>query len=98
MLHALAASGSRFQREIWWCYGARNGREHPFAAEVRELLGRLPWSHSFVAYSEPEDADQPGKDYDVSGHLDLSSIAAARHSENGGLLFMWARRFPFGPD
>ena len=74
MLHALAASGEDSLREIWWCYGARNGREHPFAAEVRSLLGRLPCSHSFVAYSEPEDADQPGRDYDVSGHLSLSSL------------------------
>ena len=30
MLHALAAEAS--PREIWWLYGARNGREHPFAA------------------------------------------------------------------
>ena len=40
MLHALAAEAST--REIWWLYGARNGREHPFAAEARELLKRLP--------------------------------------------------------
>ena len=33
MLHALAAKQSR--REIWWIHGARNGGEHPFAAEVR---------------------------------------------------------------
>ena len=74
MLHALAASGEDSLREIWWCYGARNGREHPFAAEVRGLLGRLPCNHSFVAYSDPEDADLPGKDYDVSGRLSLSSL------------------------
>ena len=32
MLHALAAEQS--PREIWWLHGARNGGEHPFAAEV----------------------------------------------------------------
>ncbi|MBV8070286.1 MAG: MOSC domain-containing protein, partial [Acidobacteriaceae bacterium] len=36
MLHALAAAGSA--QEIWWLYGARNGDEHPFARESRELV------------------------------------------------------------
>jgi len=46
MLHALAAETS--QREVWWLYGARRGREHPFAQEVRTLLktiGPRPQSH-----------------------------------------------------
>ena len=33
MLHALAAEAST--REIWWLYGTRSGREHPFAEETR---------------------------------------------------------------
>ena len=40
MLHALAAEAS--PREIWWLHGARNGGEHPFAAEARALLKPLP--------------------------------------------------------
>jgi ferredoxin-NADP reductase/MOSC domain-containing protein YiiM/ferredoxin len=75
MLHSLAAAASG--REIWWCYGARSGREHPFAAEVKELLARLPNSRSLVAYSRPEEADLPGRDYDVSGHLSLSLLREA---------------------
>ncbi|MGO9436281.1 MAG: MOSC domain-containing protein [Terracidiphilus sp.] len=74
MLHWLADSAANSMREVWWCYGTRNGTEHPFAAEVRALLSGLPHSHSVVAYSKPEDADQSGKDFDVSGHLDLSSL------------------------
>jgi MOSC domain-containing protein YiiM len=35
MLHALAAEASA--RDIWWLYGTRNGREHPFAEETRGL-------------------------------------------------------------
>ena len=35
MLQALAQEHS--DREIWWLHGARNGREHPFAAEARAL-------------------------------------------------------------
>jgi ferredoxin-NADP reductase/MOSC domain-containing protein YiiM len=74
MLHTLAATSANFTRAIWWCYGARNGREHPFAAETRDLLKVLPQSRSIVAYSKPVSEDQLGKDYDVAGHLDLSSL------------------------
>ena len=66
MLHALAAMHS--MREVWWCYGARNRKEHPFAMEARELLATLPRSRSFIAYSKPEEGDQRGKDYDAPGH------------------------------
>jgi ferredoxin-NADP reductase/MOSC domain-containing protein YiiM/ferredoxin len=74
MLHSLADGAANSMREVWWCYGTRNGTEHPFAAEVRAVLSGLPRSHSFVAYSKPEDGDQSGKDYDVSGRLNLSSL------------------------
>ncbi len=74
MLHWLATTGMDSKREVWWFYGARNGREHPFAAEVRALLKELPVSHAFVVYSKPDDADRQGLDYDASGHLDLSTL------------------------
>ena len=71
MLHALAQDTANDARAVWWCYGARNGAEHPFAMEARGLLSSLPLSHSLVAYSKPREADRQGKDYDVSGHLTL---------------------------
>lgn len=74
MLHAIAAATENAMREVWWCYGARNGREHPFADEVRKVLSRLPNSHSFVAYSKPEDEDRQGEHYDALGRLDLPSL------------------------
>lgn len=74
MLHALAADDQDGKREVWWCYGTRNGREHPFAAEVRSLINGRPRFHSFIAYSRPEDADQIGKDYDASGHLKVETL------------------------
>ena len=72
MLHSIATAGARSTREIWWCYGARSGKEHPFAAEVRNLLDVLPHGHSLIAYSQPDQADRPGKDYDTPGQLNLS--------------------------
>jgi ferredoxin-NADP reductase/MOSC domain-containing protein YiiM/ferredoxin len=74
MLHSLVEARANSSRDIWWCYGARNGKEHPFAAEVRSLLKDLPQGHSIVVYSQPEDADQQGRDYDAKGHLSLSLL------------------------
>ena len=46
MLHALAAT--RSARRVVWLYAARDGRHHPFAAEVRALMRALPHARSFV--------------------------------------------------
>ena len=72
MLHSIKGTG--LAQEIWWCYGVRNGKEHPFAAEARGLLDSLPHGHSFVMYSQPAERDQAGRDYDAAGHLSLSAL------------------------
>jgi hypothetical protein len=41
-----------------WLYGARNALEHPFADEVRTLLGRPPNVHACVCYSQPGPHDR----------------------------------------
>ena len=68
MLHALADTDST--REIWWLHGARNSAEHPFAAEVQELLRRLPHAHSDICYSAPLSTDRIGQDFTHRGRLD----------------------------
>ncbi|MEV6212974.1 MOSC and FAD-binding oxidoreductase domain-containing protein [Kitasatospora sp. NPDC051914] len=65
MLHALAAA--RPGREVWWLHGARNGADHPFAAETRRLLQRLPRSHVRICYSRPRPEDRQGADYGRPG-------------------------------
>jgi ferredoxin-NADP reductase/MOSC domain-containing protein YiiM len=72
MLHALAAEGSL--REVWWLYGARRGREHPFAQEARTLLKSLARGHSHIRYSSPDPEDRPGVDFDVDGRLDIGVL------------------------
>ena len=74
MLHALAAEAS--PREVWWIYGARDGGEHPFAAETRTLLEALPRSHSHICYSSPGPADRPALDFDAPGRLDVRALQA----------------------
>jgi MOSC domain-containing protein YiiM/ferredoxin-NADP reductase len=46
MLHALVDEHS--DRQVWWLHGARDGREHPFAAESRALLASLPNAHAHL--------------------------------------------------
>jgi ferredoxin-NADP reductase/MOSC domain-containing protein YiiM len=67
MLHTLVATGST--REVWWLYGARDGRDHPFARECNELLRQLPRSCRYIVYSQPSASAADG-DFDARGHLD----------------------------
>jgi ferredoxin-NADP reductase len=68
-LHALAATAS--PSEVWWIYGARNGGEHPFAAETRALLEVLPRRHNHICYSAPGPADRASVDFDTTGRLGM---------------------------
>jgi ferredoxin-NADP reductase/MOSC domain-containing protein YiiM/ferredoxin len=73
MLQALAQE--RSDREIWWLHGARNGREHSFAAEARALLASLPNARAHVYYSRPAPNDLKGRDFDSAGRLTASLLA-----------------------
>jgi ferredoxin-NADP reductase len=81
MLHALAASAS--PREIWWLFGARNGREHPFARETGDLLKALAHSHHHIRYSAPDPKDRLGVDYDAPGRLNLHALQELDLPRNG---------------
>jgi ferredoxin-NADP reductase/MOSC domain-containing protein YiiM len=81
MLQALAAEGS--MRDVWWLHGTRNGREHAFAAEVRELLAGLAHHHSHVCYSTPDPGDRPSADFDSAGHLDLRLLQQLNLPQDG---------------
>jgi ferredoxin-NADP reductase/MOSC domain-containing protein YiiM len=72
MLHALAATAST--REIWWLYGTRNGREHPFAEETLGLLNAIAHRHSYVCYSAPGPGDRPHVDFDAPGRLNMRAL------------------------
>ena len=82
MLYALATEAS--QREVWWIYGARNRKEHPFAEESRSLLKHLPRGRSYILYSSPSATDEVGVDFDASGHIGvalLEKIGVPRNSD-----------------
>ncbi len=73
MLHALASE--RSPRDVWWLFGARDGDEHPFREESRELLRSLPRAHGHVRYSRPQPEDRLGSDYDAAGRLSVAALA-----------------------
>jgi ferredoxin-NADP reductase len=58
MLYQLANEKS--EREVWWLYGARGPREHPFAAEAHTLLTSLPHAREHVFYSAATPAERAG--------------------------------------
>jgi MOSC domain-containing protein YiiM/ferredoxin-NADP reductase len=68
MLHSLAAAGS--PRVVWWLHTVRDGQHHPFAAEARELLARLPNAHAQVYYSR----SGPPEDGVIAGPLDGAAL------------------------
>jgi ferredoxin-NADP reductase/MOSC domain-containing protein YiiM/ferredoxin len=72
MLAALEQEHST--REVWCLYGARNGGEHPFAAEARTLVASLPNARTHVYYSRPDPADVKGRDFDSAGRLTASLL------------------------
>lgn len=74
MLHWLAAHAS--PHAVRWIYGARNGLDHPFARETRELLAKLPDARSYVVYSRPEATDRLGIDFDAAGRLNVTDLNA----------------------
>ncbi len=74
MLHALTAENS--PRDLWWIHGARNGSQHPFAAEVDSCLRALPRVYRHIRFSSPTSADRLGADYDASGHVSVDALKA----------------------
>jgi ferredoxin-NADP reductase/MOSC domain-containing protein YiiM/ferredoxin len=73
MLQSLAEEHSG--REIWWLHGARNRREHSFAAEAHSLLVSLPNAHTHVYYSRPDPDDLEGQAFASAGRLSASRLA-----------------------
>jgi ferredoxin-NADP reductase/MOSC domain-containing protein YiiM/ferredoxin len=91
MLHALAASESR--RPVLWLHQARDRQHHPFAAETRRLLARLPNGRSYVCYSQPGPDDRIGEDFDSAGHLSRSVFERVGVSSDAAVYLCGPNRF-----
>ena len=93
MLYSLVETTTSNSREIWWLYGARNGTEHPFATEARELLSELPKSHSYISYSKPRHDDRMGEHYNGVGHLGLAAVKQVRVPQEAEFYLCGPNRF-----
>ena len=71
MLHELSQNATR---AVWFVHGARDGRHHPLADEVRRLAGAHPHIVAHVAYSRPA-PDDNGR-YDSVGRVDAALLEA----------------------
>lgn len=56
-------------------HGARNGAQHPLAAEAKRVAASDPAVTVHTCYSQPRRQDVPGRDYDRAGRLDGTVIA-----------------------
>lgn len=72
MLHEIAHAPEH--RPTWFIHGARNGRQHAFAAEARFLAGGRLNIDMHVSYSRPAPDDLLGRDYDRPGRVDANLI------------------------
>jgi len=73
MLHALGEVEG--ERPVWFIHGARDGRHHPLAREVREAAARRAAIHTHIAYSRPRPEDRAGVDYDSAGRVTGALVA-----------------------
>ena len=73
MLYQLAKK--RSEREVWWLYGARGPREHPFAAQAHSLLASLPHASEHLFYSAATPAERD-RVHAADGHLTAKALAA----------------------
>ena len=71
MLHALGAQPGR---PVHFVHGARDGRHHALAAEVRSGVEARGDTSLHVVYSRPRAEDRQGSDYDSEGRVDAALL------------------------
>jgi ferredoxin-NADP reductase len=91
MLHALAAAQST--RRVLWLHAARDGQHHPFAGEIRRIMGSLANGRSFVCYSRPNSRDKMGEDFDMAGHLSRAILEEAGVARDADIYLCGPNRF-----
>lgn len=65
------------ERKVVFVHGARNGAVHAMKDHLRQIEQKQPNFKPYIFYNEPLPDDQPGKDYDFDGLVDLDKIKDA---------------------
>nr|WP_319385986.1 pyridoxamine 5'-phosphate oxidase family protein [uncultured Roseibium sp.] len=76
MLSMLHASALQQNRPVWYVHGTRNGRDHALRAEVDRLVAANDRLRQKTYYSQPDDTDLPGRDYDGKGRVTAERLLA----------------------
>ena len=74
MLHGLAESAE--SRPVFFVHGARDGKHHALAEEVRSLVAASDDLHRHISFSRPNGEDREGHDYDARGRVDGALLAS----------------------
>jgi nitric oxide dioxygenase len=74
MLNRVLASPGR---DIVFVHGARNSAVHAMKDHLRTTAAQHPNFKTFIFYNEPLPQDQPGRDFDYAGFVDIGAIAGA---------------------
>ena len=80
MLNALVEIES--QREIWFCLGVRNKKEHIMKEHLEKVAKENPNVNLQVFYSSPTETDFKEKDYHIEGRVKVSSLINLLPSNN----------------
>lgn len=62
------------QRPVHLFYGVRNSREHAFKQFLEESAASHPMLRRHVVYSQPDDTDLLGRDYQHRRHVDIELL------------------------
>ena len=60
------------EREIWFFYGARNGKETAFASHLTAIAAAKPNAHLRLCFSNPLPEEQLDKDFHHHGRVDVN--------------------------
>ena len=72
MLNAIVEAGSG--RPVWFIHGTRDSREHAMAAHARRLANEHDNVNVHVSYSQPQQTDAEGRDYDSRGRVNVELL------------------------
>lgn len=73
LLSMLSAS-IHSQRDIWFYYGVRNSDEQIMKPYLEKLAEQYKNFHLYTCYSRPKETDKKDKDYQHSGHVDITLL------------------------
>ena len=62
------------EREVWFFYGVRNGKETAFAQQLQEMAAANPNVHLRLCFSDPLPDDKLGKDFHHRGRVSVDLL------------------------